>query len=128
MALANRLKAISNDDMEWIHNASLKILEETGVVFHSEDALDIFKRHGAKVDGKTDFWMKIIASGSGSIHSARFLMNLLPARQSSNLLNETRLYCLLLPYWPGFQGLSVCLGLSPYKMQRNWRVSYWLNW
>ena len=58
MALANRLKAISNDDMEWIHNASLKILEETGVVFHSEDALDIFKRHGAKVDGKTVYFPK----------------------------------------------------------------------
>ena len=39
--------------MEWIHEASLKILAETGIVFHSEEALTIFKKHGAKVTGKT---------------------------------------------------------------------------
>ncbi|MCK4988582.1 MAG: trimethylamine methyltransferase family protein, partial [Desulfobacterales bacterium] len=39
--------------MEWIHEASLKILAETGIVFHSEEALAICKNHGAKVDVKT---------------------------------------------------------------------------
>ena len=63
MALANRLKAISNDDMEWIHNASLKILEETGVVFNSEDALDVFKKHGAKVDAKTVYFPILKSDG-----------------------------------------------------------------
>lgn len=40
---------------EWyrkIHDASLKVLEETGVVFHSDIALDVFKKHGAKVVGQ----------------------------------------------------------------------------
>jgi trimethylamine--corrinoid protein Co-methyltransferase len=36
-----------------IHDASLKILKETGVVFHSDLALDIFKKHGARVEGQT---------------------------------------------------------------------------
>ncbi len=52
MAMTDRLKMISNADMDWIHDASLKILKETGVVFNSVKALDIFKRHGAKVDDK----------------------------------------------------------------------------
>ena len=58
MALINTLKAISEEEMEWIHGASLKILEETGVVFHSAEALAIFKKHGAKVNGKTVYFPK----------------------------------------------------------------------
>jgi trimethylamine--corrinoid protein Co-methyltransferase len=55
MPLNNKLEVISNKDMDWIHGASLKILEETGVVFHSDEALAICKKHGAKVKGKTVF-------------------------------------------------------------------------
>ena len=43
---------ISEKDLDWIHAASMKILEETGVVFHSEEALEICKKQGAKVNGK----------------------------------------------------------------------------
>ncbi len=60
MTLMSRLKAISNDDMDWIHEASLKILKETGVVFHSEEALAICKDHGAKVNCKTVYFPKEI--------------------------------------------------------------------
>lgn len=52
MRLKSRLNVISEPDMEWIHEASLKILAETGIVLHSEEALSIFKKHGAKVTGK----------------------------------------------------------------------------
>ena len=58
MALMNTLKTISAEDMEWIHHSSLKILEETGVVFHNEEALAIFKKHGARVAGKTVYLPK----------------------------------------------------------------------
>ncbi|MGD9180109.1 MAG: trimethylamine methyltransferase family protein [Desulfobacterales bacterium] len=51
--MKSRLNVISKPDMEWIHAASLKILAETGIVFHSEEALTICRNHGAKVDGKT---------------------------------------------------------------------------
>lgn len=58
MALMNTLKAISEEDMDWIHGASLKILAETGVVFHNEEALAIFKKHGAKLNGQTVYLPK----------------------------------------------------------------------
>jgi trimethylamine--corrinoid protein Co-methyltransferase len=51
--MKSRLNVISKPDMQWIHEASLKILAETGIVFHSEEALTICRNHGAKVDGKT---------------------------------------------------------------------------
>ena len=56
MRMQSRLNVISKPDMQWIHAASLKILAETGIVFHSEEALTICRKHGAKVDGKTVFF------------------------------------------------------------------------
>jgi trimethylamine--corrinoid protein Co-methyltransferase len=53
LALKSRLQVLATEDYHRIHEASLKILTETGVVFHSEEALDVFKRHGAKIENKT---------------------------------------------------------------------------
>ena len=55
MPLNNTLEVIGKDQFDKIHNASLKILKETGIQFHSQDALDMFKEKGAKVDGQTVF-------------------------------------------------------------------------
>lgn len=52
MALKRRLEVISPEDFQRIHEASLKILSETGVIFHHQEALDTFKKHGAKVEGE----------------------------------------------------------------------------
>ncbi|MCG8617760.1 MAG: trimethylamine methyltransferase family protein [Desulfobacterales bacterium] len=49
----NRFKVIDDETLPQIHDASLKVLEETGVAFHHDAVLDIFKSHGAKVDGQT---------------------------------------------------------------------------
>lgn len=47
----NPFKIITQEDYQRIHEASLKILRETGVVFHSQEAIDLFKQHGARVNG-----------------------------------------------------------------------------
>lgn len=53
MTYVPRLSIISERDYTKIHEATLKILAETGVTFHSEEALDLFRRHGVKVVDKT---------------------------------------------------------------------------
>ncbi|ATW27444.1 trimethylamine methyltransferase family protein [Candidatus Formimonas warabiya] len=53
MTLKPRLHVISEQDYPRIHEATVKILGETGVVFHSEEALAVFRKHGAKVMNKT---------------------------------------------------------------------------
>lgn len=53
MDLRPRMKLIGEEDFSRIHEASIKIMEETGIVFQSEEALEIFKKHGAKVNDKT---------------------------------------------------------------------------
>jgi len=48
-----RLSMASENELGAIHEASLKILNDTGCEFHHNDALDIFKNHGARLNGKT---------------------------------------------------------------------------
>jgi trimethylamine:corrinoid methyltransferase-like protein len=47
-----KLEVVDKEKRSQIHDASLKILAETGVVFHHEEALSVFKKHGAKVEGQ----------------------------------------------------------------------------
>ncbi|MCK4617602.1 trimethylamine methyltransferase family protein, partial [Candidatus Aerophobetes bacterium] len=48
----NRYKILSEDDLSRIHQASLKILSETGMVIHSKKVVELLKEAGAKVDGE----------------------------------------------------------------------------
>ncbi len=52
MPIENKLKMISKNDLDRIHEATVKVLEETGVAFRLEEATSIFKKHGAKVDNE----------------------------------------------------------------------------
>jgi trimethylamine--corrinoid protein Co-methyltransferase len=45
-----KLEVLSKQDILKIHNATLEIIQETGVKFPSKKALDIWEKHGAKVD------------------------------------------------------------------------------
>ena len=52
MSLISRLRLAEADHLESIHNATLEVLEKTGVIMEHPEALAIFKDHGAKVEGK----------------------------------------------------------------------------
>jgi len=51
----SRTKIVGQGDLPRIHEASIDLLENTGVIFEHEKVLEIFKTHGAKVQGKTVF-------------------------------------------------------------------------
>jgi trimethylamine--corrinoid protein Co-methyltransferase len=55
-----KLDILSPEDVDKIHNATLEIIEKTGVRFPSSKALEIWKAHGADVDDDT---MIVKASG-----------------------------------------------------------------
>lgn len=48
-----RTKVVEDEVLPQIHEATIKLLEETGVIFDHDEALEIFRRHGAGVSGKT---------------------------------------------------------------------------
>ena len=51
MPLRPKLEVLSDDDFKMIHQASIRLLEDTGIVFHHDEVLKLFKDHGAAVDG-----------------------------------------------------------------------------
>jgi trimethylamine---corrinoid protein Co-methyltransferase len=44
------LEILAPEQIERLHNASMRILEQVGVEFHDDEALDIWRRAGARVD------------------------------------------------------------------------------
>ena len=44
---------LSKDQVERIHESTLKVLEKTGVIIHSDQAIDILKSTGCTIDEKT---------------------------------------------------------------------------
>ena len=52
----DRMQTIDPDSKVKIHEASMAALERTGVAFNDSEALDIFQRHGFKIEGHTVFF------------------------------------------------------------------------
>jgi trimethylamine--corrinoid protein Co-methyltransferase len=50
--VGGQLRPLNEEQVWQIHQTSLKILEEIGVKVELEEALRIFKKHGAKIDGE----------------------------------------------------------------------------
>jgi trimethylamine--corrinoid protein Co-methyltransferase len=48
-------EVLSRQDMEAIHKTSLRLLEEVGVTFPTEEAIGVFEEHGVKTDGDQVF-------------------------------------------------------------------------
>ncbi|UCH22374.1 MAG: trimethylamine methyltransferase family protein [Deltaproteobacteria bacterium] len=51
----DRMRAITRKQVQRIHDASMNLLETTGIRFNHPEALEIFKQHGIKVDGNVAF-------------------------------------------------------------------------
>ena len=49
--MLSKLQVLSKRDMARIHEASLQLLSEKGVIFQSDEAVELFAKNGAKTDG-----------------------------------------------------------------------------
>ena len=58
MPMRPLLKVLENGDLQKIHNLTLRVLESTGVAFHCEEVLELFKANGFKVEGRTVFFTR----------------------------------------------------------------------
>ena len=52
----DRIHHFSDAELSRIHDTSINLLETVGVQFDDDDAIDLFKSNGFKVDGKTIFF------------------------------------------------------------------------
>jgi trimethylamine--corrinoid protein Co-methyltransferase len=66
------VEVVSADEIVSIHQASLSILEDIGIIFHDEEACDIFRRAGAIVDddGTVKIGREIVAAALETAPSA----------------------------------------------------------
>ncbi len=55
MVRVPRLKVLADEEIDRIHDASIQLLEKTGVVFECEESLTVFKKNAVKVDGRKVF-------------------------------------------------------------------------
>ena len=49
--LRNRYEFLSRDDVELIHQTTMKLLANVGVEFPDDEAIAVFKKHGFKTNG-----------------------------------------------------------------------------
>jgi trimethylamine--corrinoid protein Co-methyltransferase len=59
VVIMQRYQILSQSEIEQIHETSLRILEEVGVVFTYAPAREILSKGGAKVDGQKVTFQKI---------------------------------------------------------------------
>lgn len=51
MNVAGQLDVLTQDQMQLVHEKACELLEKKGVVFESDETIDLFKKHGFAVDG-----------------------------------------------------------------------------
>ncbi len=52
MNLSGQLQTLTKDEMQRVHDSACRLLEEKGIVFQAEDARELMKQHGCKIDGE----------------------------------------------------------------------------
>lgn len=55
---ASKRTILTKTDIQLIHEATLEVLSRSGVVFQSQDALELFKKAGCRIDGDRVFITK----------------------------------------------------------------------
>lgn len=53
MSIATHFRLVDKETLSQVHESTLDILANTGIVFQSQECLNIFGQHGARVEGQT---------------------------------------------------------------------------
>lgn len=55
MNLAGQIKVLTDDEMQTVHEKALELLMQRGIVFQTDEAVETFRQHGAKIQDHTVF-------------------------------------------------------------------------
>ena len=87
MNLSGQLKVLTDDQMQTVHDTACMLLTEKGMVFESDDCVEIFKRHGCKVEGNTVYISKALVEESLTQVPSSFRLDA-PNPQRSVIIGE----------------------------------------
>lgn len=79
---ASTLQVLSKSEMDRIYEASLKILAEKGVVFRSDEAIELFQKHGAKIGGQTVYISRDMVEKALSLCPSTFKLSAINPKRS----------------------------------------------
>jgi trimethylamine--corrinoid protein Co-methyltransferase len=88
MPIGLKFKLLNKETLSRIHDATLGILSETGVVFRSIECLDIFKKHGSTVQGQTVFISKEVVDKAIKSAPETFQLEALNIERSKHVCME----------------------------------------
>lgn len=81
MSLSSQIKVLTGDQMATVHEKIVLLLEKRGTVFQSDRAAEVFRRHGAGVDGHTVFITRKMLENAVAQCPKKFLLEALnPAK------------------------------------------------
>ncbi len=80
MSIASNFRLVDEQTLSKIHEATLDILANTGIVFQSRECLEIFKNHGARVEGQTAFMPEDMVNQAIETTPSNFKNSLLMTR------------------------------------------------
>jgi trimethylamine--corrinoid protein Co-methyltransferase len=66
------MQTLTQEEMTRIHDAAMDLLGSTGIAFNEDEALEIFKKNGFKVDGKTVFFTEAQVKNALKTAPSRF--------------------------------------------------------
>ncbi len=89
-----KLDLLDADKIERIHEASLQILKRTGVEFHSEEAIGIFRQAGARIEGDRVFIEEDLVLHALSSAPAAYTLRARSPRNSVTIGGD---YCAVMP-------------------------------
>lgn len=82
MKLDAQLNILSAEDMETIHETACRLLNEKGIVFQTDHAVETFRRHGAKVEDHTVYLPKEMVEDALSHCPSTFLLEAMDPKKN----------------------------------------------
>ncbi len=74
MNIAAQVKVLTADQMATVHEKALKLMAEKGIVFQTDEAVETFRKHGAKIEDHTVFFPKEMVEKALSQTPSTFLL------------------------------------------------------
>jgi len=71
----DRMQTFTQDQLTRVHQASMALLQATGIAFNEDEAINIFKQNGFKVDDKTVFFTEDQVRNALETAPSRFVVS-----------------------------------------------------
>jgi trimethylamine---corrinoid protein Co-methyltransferase len=100
----DRMQTLTEAELTRLHEASMDLLQNTGIAFNEEEALQIFKKNGFRVEGKTVFMTEKDVRKALETAPTRFTVAARDPEKSVDIGDES--FALVPAYGPPFVAMA----------------------